>query len=143
MNKLLAIVLSVMSFVAQAAAADEWTTKMVESGNMAVVLPLTVKATSATEWTGMVELVYNNGQLDSRVRVNVTGCPAKAGRTEWFALSGMQTMTWDWVDGGGRTFDFIAFNICRAAYEKGLFKHPGGYTHPPRKTPAPDAGFIS
>jgi hypothetical protein len=123
MKKLLSLVLCLASFVAHAS--QEWITTS-EDGNLIYeVMHETAEITvQGDEWYAFVN-AFEGGKFVSRYRVNVNGCPSLAGKMVIIAPSGRKSPVHNWVIGGDRIFDGIAFNVCVAAYMKKLYSVPG------------------
>lgn len=141
MKRIALALLTFLPFVA--VAADDWTVVAPETNQRFVVLPDTAAATATgDEWFATVN-IFTGDKFMGRIRAHVNGCEKnyQKGNTVW-VISGKPGEVWEWERRGDRVFDLVAFNVCRAAYSKGLFHWEGA---PPQKfnnpAPAPSRTF--
>lgn len=127
MKKLIAIALLAASFTVSASPED-WITNSAETGSSYVVLPASAGiGKSGKEWFALVNELSATGAFVARHRVHVDGCPsAQRGRVIWVTLpDNTKTEELAWDRDGDRVYELVAYNVCKAAYVKGLFELEG------------------
>lgn len=113
----------------------EWTTETANGKTAYVVLHNTVGVTtSGNEWFVTLNH-FENGTFKARARVHVNGCPQHKGKMLILAIADDSVIGGpiDWMSGGDRVFDEIAFNVCKAAYGARLFELLGDIKKPTPK----------